>query len=106
MKTENHETDRITDAMKILHIAPKGYHMNILEEIEIYTHLKESPDEILNEQTELKHTHLLILKEKPLYFRGTCLRYTTLEMPGNRPWCILTSLEALHGSRHIFIQIR
>lgn len=59
LKTENHETDRITDAMEILHITPKGYHMNILEELEIYTHLKESPDEILNEQTELQHKHYL-----------------------------------------------
>lgn len=59
LRNEKHKTENIDNAMRILHRVSKGPIMNILEEIEIYTHTNTFPDKILNEQTELKHKYYL-----------------------------------------------
>lgn len=45
--------------MQILHTIPKGLSMNILEEIEIFMHTYNYPQNILNEQTDFKHKYYI-----------------------------------------------
>lgn len=50
-----HPIGDINDNLSILHIAEKGLHMDLLEQIEIYIHKLKLPDKILNEQTDSAH---------------------------------------------------
>lgn len=53
---EHGETElNIEENLKILHFAEKGMQMNLLEEIEIYSHINNNPESILNDQLELKN---------------------------------------------------
>lgn len=65
---EEHQVTDIVNNLQILHLANKGKRMNLLEEIEIYSHKCSSPSDILNDQTDLPNRiflnnfHKLLIK--------------------------------------------
>ncbi|XP_049832300.1 uncharacterized protein LOC126272991 [Schistocerca gregaria] len=65
---EEHQVTDISHNLQVLHLANKGKRMNLLEEIEIYSHKHATPSDILNDQTELpnriflKNFHTLLIK--------------------------------------------
>lgn len=70
LKNHHHTVSEIENALQVLHKIPKGPIMTILEELEIYIHMENQPQKILNEQTELKHQQYIknfieiLIKEK------------------------------------------
>lgn len=56
----------IENNLKILHTAPKGLRLNLLEQIEIYVQHKKNPFQLLNEQIDFREKNYFDLFEEIL----------------------------------------
>lgn len=63
LSTEKHSISDISNNLEILHVAPKGRYMDLLEEMEIFSRKKKAPNLILNEQQEFNQNYFFNLFE-------------------------------------------